>query len=492
MQYQNKLGFFRKLAIGTIGGLASLIGAYNLSCSPQDLAENSQKSGIVGDQNRSLEQEIEQSEKRRNVVGNRINKRDTTPPEVKFYAYPREGDAPLKVSFLGSGYDRQSGISGFAFDFDNDGVNDPIDNFRIRGNDIIGTHTYENPGTFTPRLIVTNGAGLSASSAMWDIIVRGEPAVVCTPREFDNNYKTGNIWEEIASLNIPRTWPGVAIGNDNNIYVFGGVDNTFHPTDLVEKYNGENNLWEIVSANLNVPRSHFAYADDDCGRIYAIGGGNEFQGILQSVERFDPSKPEDGWQSIADLPEPRYLAKAVNSQGKIYVIGGVTRYADDSTWTRKVIRYNHETESWEDVADLNLGRIYHGVAKDNLNRIYAFSGDVIDPSRMRTNTVERFDPLNPELSWGFIAPIMRAQQIGSGIMESEGNILALGGWDGSYSNLVQAYKPEENSWSSHSSLRRARNNFGSVRDNKNRIYVIGGDSGFTPISSVERTVLTER
>jgi len=192
LNYQNRLGFFRKLAIGAIGGLASILGTYNLSCSPKDITESLPGIRIVESQRSTndLEQEINKSDYRT---------KDITPPEVKFYAYPREGDAPLKVSFLGSGYDRQSGISGFAFDFDNDGVNDNIDNFRIRGNDITGTHIYERPGTFTPRLTVTNGAGLSSSSTMWEINVRGDFTTPSNLRIVDLNAdgeNNGRKWKD--------------------------------------------------------------------------------------------------------------------------------------------------------------------------------------------------------------------------------------------------------------------------------------------------------
>ena len=99
-------------------------------------------------------------------------------------------------------------------------------------------------------------------------------------------------------------WQAVA---DGRIYVVGGAPSFMHPKpmDVVEIYDPESNTWETGPPLVYPRRSHAVVATPD-GKLYAIGGTNQFSvptlgsllggegkdegGPLASVEVLDTTK----------------------------------------------------------------------------------------------------------------------------------------------------------------------------------------------------------
>ncbi len=76
------------------------------------------------------------------------------PPVAVIDADPTQGQAPLTVSFDGSGsYDTEGPIVSYAWDFDNNGT--------VDANGVTASHEYTSPDVYTARLIVTDTGGLT-------------------------------------------------------------------------------------------------------------------------------------------------------------------------------------------------------------------------------------------------------------------------------------------------------------------------------------------
>ncbi len=119
------------------------------------------------------------------------------------------------------------------------------------------------------------------------------------------------------------TWQMSAIlGSD--IYVFGGVGiGSFGtPQNSIVKFDTTDKSFSVISTHLDNPRAHgVAIADNN--KIYIIGGINETH-PLSSVYIFNPSN--DNSEDIGDGPDlnnPRTDLMAVNYYGSIYVFGGM-------------------------------------------------------------------------------------------------------------------------------------------------------------------------
>ncbi|MCB1217064.1 PKD domain-containing protein, partial [bacterium] len=84
---------------------------------------------------------------------------------------PDSGDAPLEVGFDGSNSSDADGtIVNFAWDFDNDGVDD------LSGPDAVVQHTYTNGGTFSFKLTVTDDKGGTGTISKLNAITVTNPA----------------------------------------------------------------------------------------------------------------------------------------------------------------------------------------------------------------------------------------------------------------------------------------------------------------------------
>ncbi len=89
------------------------------------------------------------------------------PPVAVIEAEPTFGQAPLTVSFDGSGsYDVEGPIAKYEWDFDNNGT--------IDANGVTVNHPYAAAGVYTAKLIVTDGAGLTDDATV-EITVNAAP-----------------------------------------------------------------------------------------------------------------------------------------------------------------------------------------------------------------------------------------------------------------------------------------------------------------------------
>lgn len=91
-------------------------------------------------------------------------------PIASFTADPLSGDTPLLVSFDGSASVDDVAIVDFAWDFDGDGTDD------FNSASPTTTHSYDNGGSFKPRLTVTDGDPLSSSIALDGTIEVDDPS----------------------------------------------------------------------------------------------------------------------------------------------------------------------------------------------------------------------------------------------------------------------------------------------------------------------------
>jgi len=252
-------------------------------------------------------------------------------------------------------------------------------------------------------------------------------------------------WKRVASMDIGRILPGIAILS-GQIFVCGGeVDSKILANG--EVYDPQDDSWAPI-ANMMVPRCEFGLAAVD-GCLYAFGGwvGEDIGG---SIEMYDPALNE--WRMQGTMQDPRFSMGIVSYQGLIYIVGGCThsrRHMQElvsynpvtSEWTTRASmlvprsqmgcvvlndslyviggtnRHNEVLQSgekycfisnkWEEIPPMNFARASPAVAASN-GKIYAIGGDQISEvnfyrARITMTEVECFDPLSNE--WTVSAPL---------------------------------------------------------------------------------------
>jgi N-acetylneuraminic acid mutarotase len=173
--------------------------------------------------------------------------------------------------------------------------------------------------------------------------------------------------------------------------------NENHDCREVERYDPFINKWSFV-APLNCARNRLGVGTiDNC--IYAAGGSCGQQ-LLASVERFCPSREQEGWMDVAPMNTPRLgLAMCTHSR-LLYAIGGF----DGKRRLKDVESYNPDTNTWRREKPLNIGR--SGAAAASLQQwIFVVGGFASDNEErsLQLNEVERYDTTTEQ--WVFVTPL---------------------------------------------------------------------------------------
>ena len=233
---------------------------------------------------------------------------------------------------------------------------------------------------------------------------------------------------------------GAGIDALGRIIVFGGVDGRDPEGDpgAAYVYDPNDGQAQSVSGRASAaPNDYFAYATDDMGLIYSLGGGpgaaaTASQPNSTYCERYDGET--DAWTPIAPLPVAVADASAVyDERGHILVFGGFDAQA--TTRMATVLQYDIATNTWSEiaVAPMPVALTGHRAVLGANERVYILGG-VSGP-------------------------------VGAGTTSNATYILHL----------------DSNTWSTGPSMLTPRSHFATVLDNDEYIYAMGGenDSGGT-------------
>lgn len=139
-----------------------------------------------------------------------------------------------------------------------------------------------------------------------------------------------------ASLNQARWYPSVTLLSDGRVLVVGGWSEDGPDTEKIylasaEIYDPARGVWEMVSP-AHVARAKHIAVPLSGGRV-AIAGGQDANGILSSVEVYDPV--QDAWIQLEDMPLgviQRTTGAVSLPEGAFLVAGGISEEPDSSEW----------------------------------------------------------------------------------------------------------------------------------------------------------------
>ena len=153
-----------------------------------------------------------------------------------------------------------------------------------------------------------------------------------------------NKWNFLSSLKQKRRGHAL-VCHENNLYAIAGWDENVCLAS-VERLSNLEGKWEANIAPLETPRRDLAAVSCN-GYIYAIGGqaGHSSYSVirLKSVERYDPASNSNEWTVVKPMHYARSKAAACVINGKIYVVGGLDNY-DNAVLDIEC--YNPSTDEW--------------------------------------------------------------------------------------------------------------------------------------------------
>lgn len=173
-----------------------------------------------------------------------------------------------------------------------------------------------------PEFNRTNAAGLIDNGKFY--LVGGFPASTDSlPLSYIVEYDiaSGTItWQEdsiYGGHNLPYDQMVSRVGNE--LYIFGGT--RFGVVDDVLRLNLSTR--QISNATpINGVRAGGKSVATDSGEVYILGGYNESQSALQTVELYDVTDVGGVVTPGLSLTQPRHNFAAVYSRGAVYVLGG--------------------------------------------------------------------------------------------------------------------------------------------------------------------------
>ena len=198
------------------------------------------------------------------------------------------------------------------------------------------------------------------------------------------------------------------------------------------------------------------------GKLYLSGISTDNKGV---TVRYDPSV--NHWAPVPVFPCK--LAAAVNFQGYLYLIGGVTNSREAE---HKVHKYNPDTNEWQEVAPLSIARAGICAVADS-SSLYAIGGISETERQESLDVVERFDP--DRNIWSTIASICYKRAFASGAIVRD-KVFVFGGFDRSTNSyitkIVEMYDPVKDMWSSIEWLTAPYVIYDAVKF-KGKVFVLG-------------------
>ncbi|MFG0317878.1 MAG: immunoglobulin domain-containing protein, partial [Planctomycetota bacterium JB042] len=231
-----------------------------------------------------------------------------------------------------------------------------------------------------------------------------------------------------ASANVEGTIVGAGAGVDalGRIVVFGGEA-------LIGDDEGKTYVWDPIEGKKDTlaarsgaaPVTGFAWATDDQGRLYSIGGGPGASATpsdpnVGRVERYDGAT--NTWTVLSPLPTPVAEAAAVfDGHGHVLVIGGFA--ATGGARTTNVARYSVASGNWSDsaVPDLPVPLSGARAVLGSDERIYVVGGS--NGSPLATTWV--LDATQTTWSAGPTLAVAREEH--AAVLRSDDHLMVMGG-----------------------------------------------------------------
>jgi serine/threonine protein kinase len=229
--------------------------------------------------------------------------------------------------------------------------------------------------------------------------------------------------------------------------------------------------WQSIT-DARIAREGVAATQSD-GTIWVFGGMAADGAVSGQHEGYDPAI--DSWKGAEDLPVPVQHAVAVTWQDTPVVLGGWrTEGADANIATDKVWRVVNSR--WTELPSLLQPRAAAAAAVVG-DRIVVTGG--VDSGGKLLNSTEIFDGT----SWRVAAPIPTPREM-LGAASDGKLVYTVGGTNGNADlTTVEAYDPVADTWKNLPQLPEPRSDFG-VATSGGRLVVVGGMSAGTVLKSV--------
>lgn len=250
----------------------------------------------------------------------------------------------------------------------------------------------------------------------------------------------------------------------------------------VSEYDPATDVWRS-RAPMPWERTDFATAELG-GKVYVIGGRtrflpgphwNGYVGVLATVQRYDPAA--DRWEELPPMPTARQLASAAAVDGKLYVAGGVDLVSGRQTLFSTVEEYDPSTSRWRARTSMPTARYGAGLVGASNGTLYAIGGSTTASDQL--DVVEQYDAARDLWTARASLPTARTERVPAVALGDD--VYVPGGQESRQAwgatTRVNAYVPAANGWvrvTDDLPLALSTSRAASVGS---RVYVLAADTG---------------
>lgn len=247
-------------------------------------------------------------------------------------------------------------------------------------------------GTF-----VYSGGGAGDGFALHNDLVRYDPGA--------------DSWTSLApSLDYYFAAPAVYF--NGKIYIFGGYDETFQPSNATRIYDIATNTW--MPPGTPMPAALGGMAAGLWNGIVYIAGGSPDIGVSVVDTLYAYDIAADTWTTLAPMPQGSLVAGFGAINGRFYVAGG----SDGHTQLNTLYIYDIASNTWTSGANMPMAAEAAGSAVLH-NKLYLFGG------ASPFITTQIYNPGSNTWSFGLDMSVYRWRFYGTAI--GNHSIMALGG-----------------------------------------------------------------
>jgi hypothetical protein len=319
----------------------------------------------------------------------------------------------------------------------------------VSGTQSVNGEINLNAGVNRLRLYVKTGTGTLTTIAITD----NPPAT--TPQEVQS--PVIKKIKDRKPMSFARDDYNLA-GVNGKVYAISGKNNYLNGVlKSVEEYDPSTDTW---SQKADIPEGRYGYSNAVYqGKIFVIGGANK--DVTSRVDVFDPSS--NTWVQKTSMTTARYGQGSCELNGKIYVIGG---YSGKATLPTLEV-YDIATDKWEKKKDLPLPATKLSVISAN-SKVYAIGGK--DSNGNTLKIVYEYNPAND--TWIKKADL-KTPRWGLAVTVQSDMITVIGGYNDKIVTSTEQYDLAKDSWSYYADLTYGRFNT-SASTVENNIFVMGG------------------
>ena len=173
------------------------------------------------------------------------------------------------------------------------------------------------------------------------------------------------------------------------------------------------------------------------GNIFVVGGFDDRNQNLSSVESFDPATGI--WTAVPPMSTARWGHGVVSAQGKLFAVGGSRPNDQEGDDRLKSVEcFDPSTGVWTNINPMNEAREELGGAVLG-DKLFAIGGE--DNEYKFLSSVECLDLSVPNSAWTPVAP-MTMPRDGFGVAVTGGKIYAIGGF-GHARGSMECFDPNE-------------------------------------------------